>query len=158
MRILNLLVGLTILHSTSLHAEGMKPLSSIHIDVLNQNADPVEVGFMGVRCGVLFTVFGGYIQENGTKRENKELANGLIKKGQEFSFSGVYIDTNTNKKTNEAVKQQYKALSDAYIAEMLSGKRLNNSIATPLVSSDVDACNRVYPFYSALTKKLGGIK
>ncbi len=136
------------------NAEGMKSLSSMNIDVLKPNADPAEIGFLGVRCGVLFTVFGGYILENGTKKGDKELANGLIKKGEEFSFSGIYIDTTTNNKSNEAVKQQYKALSDAYIAEMLSGKRLNNSIATPLVSSDVETCNAAYPFYKELTEMI----
>ena len=128
----------------------MKPLSSMNINVLKPNSDPAEIGFLGVRCGVLFTVLGGYIHENGAKQGDKELANGLIKKGEEFSFPGIYMDTNTNKKSNEAVKQQWKALTDAYIAEMLAGKRLNNSTITQLVSSDTDTCNKVYPFYKEL--------
>jgi hypothetical protein len=136
--------------SSFAHAESMKPLSSMNINVLNPNADPAEVGFLGVRCGVLFMTLGGYMLKNTTKSSDKETANALIKKGGNFDFVGIHLDTNKNGKSREAVMQQHKALSDAYIAEMLDGKRLNNSIATPLISSDVDTCNASYPYYKEL--------
>ena len=138
------------LSSSFAHAGGMKPLSSMNINVLNPNADPAEIGFLGVRYGVLFISLGGYMLKNTNKSSDNETANALIKKGEYFDFVGIHLDTNKNGKSREAVMQQHKALSDAYIAEMLDGKRLNNSIATPLISSDVDTCNASYPYYKDL--------
>ena len=116
--------------------------------------DNSSIGFIGERCGSLYTVIAGYFAGNATKDSERKTASDFMAKAEIFSFVGIYIDSTLNKKTNEAIKAQNEVLSKAYIDEMLAGKRLNNNVFTKLIESDVNFCVAQFSEYSALYKSI----
>lgn len=112
--------------------------------------DNSTIGFIGTRCGVLYMAISGYFASNANKDSERKIAEDFFKRSEIFSFVGIFIDTNVNKKTNDAVKLQGDALSQAYISEMLSGKRLNNDAFTELIQADVNFCSTHLPTYTSM--------
>ncbi len=118
------------------------------------NPDNSTVGFIGTRCGVLFMTISGYFASNASKDSDRKIAEEFYKRSEIFSFVGIYVDTNVNKKTDAAVTAQGDALSKAYIDEMLYGKRLNNDIFTELIKSDVNFCTNQMTNYAHLYRTI----
>lgn len=116
--------------------------------------DNSTIGFIGTRCGVLYMAISGYFASNAKKDSDRKIAEDFLKRSEIFSFVGIYVDTNVNKKTNDAVKAQGDALSKAYIDEMLAGKRLNNDVFTKLIEEDVNFCTNQLLGYSYLYKTI----
>ncbi len=118
------------------------------------NPDNSTIGFIGTRCGILFMTISGYFASNANKDSERKIAEDFYKRSEIFSFVGIYVDTNVNKKTNAAVTSQGDALSKAYIDEMLAGKRLNNDVFTELIRDDVKFCSNQLEGYSYLYNKI----
>lgn len=116
--------------------------------------DNSTLGFIGTRCGVLYMTISGYFASNANKDSERKIAEDFYKRSEIFSFVGIYVDTNVNKKSNDAIKSQGDALSKAYIDEMLSGKRLNNDVFTELIKSDVNFCSNQMASYAYLYKTI----
>lgn len=116
--------------------------------------DSSTIGFIGTRCGVLFTAISGYFASNAIKDSERKTAEDFKSKGEIFSLVGVHVDINKNNKSDKAIKAQHQALSKNYIDEMLSGKRLNNDVFTKLVVSDVEFCVKQFPAFVHANKIL----
>ena len=116
--------------------------------------DNSTIGFIGTRCGVLFMTISGYFSSNANKDSERKIAEDFFKRSEIFSFVGIFVDTGVNKKTNDAVKLQGDALSKAYIAEMQSGKRLNNDVFTEFIQADVNFCSNQLASYMSMYKTI----
>jgi hypothetical protein len=119
--------------------------------------DSSTIGFIGTRCGVLFNSISGYFAGNAAKESDKKSADDFKDRAEIFSFVGVYVDMNNNKKSKDAMAAQSQSLSKFYVDEMLSGKRLNNNVFTQLVESDVDFCVKQFPAFVHAYKIINGI-
>lgn len=126
------------------------PLVDIVKGINLSKPDNSSIGFIGQRCGTLYTAIAGYFAANANKDSERKAATDFMARAEIFSFVGIYVDSTLNKKTNDAIKSQGEALSKAYIDEMLAGKRLNNNVFTKLIESDVNFCVDQLPQYSAL--------
>lgn len=116
--------------------------------------DNSTIGFIGTRCGVLYMTISGYFASNAANDSDRKIAEDFFKRSEIFSFVGIFFDTNVNKKTNDAVKLQGDTLTQAYIAEMLSGKRLNNDVFTELIRADVNFCSNQLTNYLSMYKTI----
>lgn len=135
-------------------SQGILPMAEIVKGTNLSKPDNSTIGFIGSRCGTLYTAIAGYFAGNAVKDSEKQTAKDFMDRAEIFSFVGIYVDTNINKKTNNAVKQQGEALTKAYVDEMLAGKRLNNNVFTKLVESDVNFCSSQLPMYVAYYKTI----
>jgi hypothetical protein len=134
--------------------QGMLSISDATKGLNLSKPDNSTIGFIGTRCGVLYMAISGYFASNANKDSDRKIAEDFFKRSEIFSFVGIYVDTNVNKKTNDAVKAQGDALSKAYIDEMLAGKRLNNNVFTKLIEEDVNFCTNQLSGYSYLYKTI----
>ena len=134
--------------------QGMMPLVDTVKGINLSKPDNSTIGFIGSRCGTLYTAIAGYFAANANKDSERKTASDFMAKAEIFSFVGIFIDSAINNKTNDAIKAQGDAISKAYIDEMLVGKRLNNNIFTKLIESDVNFCVNQFPEYSSLYKTI----
>ena len=134
--------------------QGMMPMVEAVKGINLSKPDNSTIGFVGSRCGTLFTAIAGYFAGNANKDSERKTASDFMARAEIFSFVGIYVDSNINKKTNDAIKSQGEVLSKAYIDEMLAGKRLNNNVFTKLIESDINFCSIQFPEYSALYKSI----
>lgn len=154
MRLIGAVFLLLISSSALAQNQGMLPITEVMKGTNLSKPDNSAIGFIGVRCGNLFTTISGYFAGNASNDSERQTAKNFMDKAEVFSFVGMYIDTNINKKTNDAVRAQSEALSKAYIDEMLAGKRLNNNIFTKLVEADVKFCASQLPSYEAMYRTI----
>lgn len=149
--IIKILFGLVLASSlASAQTQPMLPLVDAVKGINLSKPDNSTIGFIGSRCGTLFAAIAGYFAGNANKDSERKTASDFMTRGEIYSFVGIYIDSNINKKTNESLKAQGDALSKAYIDEMLAGKRLNNNVFTKLIESDVNFCASQFPEYFAI--------
>ncbi len=146
--------ALVSINSVYAQNQGMLPLVDAVKGINLSKPDNSTIGFVGSRCGTLYTAIAGYFAGNANKDSERKTASDFMEKAEIFSFVGIYVDSTVNKKTNEAIKAQGDALSKAYIDEMLAGKRLNNNVFTKLIESDVNFCVNQFPEYFSLYKTI----
>jgi hypothetical protein len=153
------LACLLIISSTPAFAQGkaMLPMVEATKGTNWEKPDSSTIGFIGTRCGVLFNSISGYFAGNAVKESEKKSAGDFKDRAEIFSFVGVYVDMNNNKKSKDAMAAQSQSLSKFYVDEMLSGKRLNNNVFTQLVESDVDFCVKQFPAFVHAYKIINGI-
>ena len=104
----------------------------------NWEKDESEVAYALTRCGVLFSLVGVYIVENGSKND-KKLGESYIDDGKNLLGIGVFISTQ-KAMSEEAVRRRHKVIMDAYTGDILRNKSLNNNFLHGDTGTDLEFC------------------
>lgn len=142
--------------TASLHAEelSLKPLEPI-ITEFRKSEDPdlSELAYISARGASLFIAFSGYIDENSRGDKDKALATKFSEKADAYYKVAVILGPKS-KKTKEATDEQIKILAQIYVKMMVASKQLNNEIASPAITKDMDALKLIEPVIFGLVAEI----
>lgn len=137
------------------------PLAEKTTEVLKENPDKTEVGYVGIRCSVLYSLLGGMnkMKFTGNNAEGRQkTALSLDEKANIFRTLGILFSKKFNDYTDEDIVKQNKIILEEYAAEMNRNKLLNNSRFSDFILSDIEAAKSVFPFYETVYEAMKGEK
>jgi hypothetical protein len=128
---------------------------SVSIDRLNNNPpDPVELAYIGVRCGAL-NVMIGYAHEyqgNGSA-EFKKMEKIFKDDGEIFKNVGFYMSIVAKEREDYRLKQ-FESFLHIYGDEWTQSQKLNNTAWTPFIYSEVRSCESVKPQFKSMSETI----
>jgi hypothetical protein len=139
-----------------LHAEELtlKPLEPIIAEFnKNDNPDISQLAYVSARGGALFLAMSGYIEENSRGEKDNALAKKLSEKADAYYKVAVILGSRS-KKTKDATDGQMRILTETYVKMMVASKQLNNEIASPAITKDMDALKSIEPVILELAEEI----
>ena len=128
---------------------------SVSIKRLNQNKpDPVELSYVGMRCGALNTMIGLAFEYQGSGSPESKQTEMLYKAdGDSFKNVGFYMGI-TNKISNEYMLKQFDYFLRLYGDDWVKSQKLNNNPWNPFILSEVKSCQTVIPMFTGLSRAI----
>jgi hypothetical protein len=120
-----------------------------------EKGDVSEMGYFGLRAGVLYGAIVLYMQDGMTEeqRADKNQQSGLEKlraSSELYMQTGALIDTTSNRMDLDGIKRRQEIIFKYYLEELARGKRLNNDAFTPLILSDLESANKMLATFKAI--------
>ena len=107
-----------------------------------------DVAYIGLRCGSLLNAVSARLEINGNGTSDLQSAKILQDRANDFNFVSIALYRSQSISTDEITKQG-KSLTQSYLKQIAQ----NNTIATPLISADLESCKIEYQGFSDMAKK-----
>lgn len=134
--------------SATCYAEtALTPISAQISRVVWAKPDPLELSYIGIRCGALNTIIGSAMEYQASPTPQNKQAEKVYKADGEM-FRSVGFDFGfAGQQGDKHMLKQYEDLLKYYGKEWQDNLRLNNMPWTPLIQSDVGSCESIKAKY-----------
>ena len=139
---------------TASAAPQLDPIS-VAINRLNNNPpDPVELAYIGVRCGALNLMIGyAYEYQGNGSVEFKKMEKIFKDDGEVFKNVGFYMSI-VAKEANDYRLKQFENFLHIYGDEWTQSQKLNNNAWTPFIDTEVRSCESVKPQFKSMSETI----
>jgi len=140
--------------TTAWAAPQLDPVS-VAIDRINNNSpDPVELAYIGVRCGALNVMIGYALEYQGSgSAESKKMEKLFKDDGEVFKNVGFFMSIVAKEGQDYRLKQ-FDSFLHIYGDEWTQSQKLNNNPWTAFIDSEVRSCETVKPQFKSMSESI----
>lgn len=132
----------------------LSPISAAVKRVNWNKPDPLELSYLGLRCGALNGVIGAAMEYQGDGSAQTKRTEAVYKAdGDMFRDVGFYFGF-AGQQGDKYMLKQYEDLFRFYGKEWQDNLRLNNMPWTPLIKGDVASCESIKPTFEAFKQAI----